>query len=86
MTITTPTTVGDPIDVWLREGHESGDLFEPNEAGFCAAEANTYVDSGGGYVVEWYLSAVGLVKAVHFHSYTEATDWLAAQGFEDYTS
>ena len=81
MTITTPTTVGDPVDVWLRTYYDDEMKDEVSEA-----EANTYVDSEGGYVVEWYLSAVGLVKAVHFDSYAEATAWLEAEGFQDFTS
>lgn len=62
-----------PLDVWLRSDGESTD-----------AEANVYRD-GTGYRVDWYLDAVGLVRGEYFGTYTEAVEWLTAQGFDDYT-
>lgn len=65
------------LDVWLRipEGEEEAE-----------AEANTYKRDGG-YVVDWYLTAVGLVSSSRpFETYEDATAWLRAEGFEDYSS
>lgn len=77
MTISNPN-IGDPLDVWLRipDGEEESE-----------AEANTYHDEESDrYVVEWYLTAVGLVKSVWFDTYLESQQWLTEQGFEDYSS
>lgn len=64
------------LDVWLRipPGEEEAE-----------AEANTY-DPGYGFEVEWYLTAVGLVKYQWFPTYDEARQWLTDQGFEDYST
>lgn len=64
------------LDVWLRipEGEEESE-----------AEANTYRD-GDRFTVEWYLTAVGLVKSRTFDTHEEAQAWLTAEGFEDYSS
>ncbi len=66
----------EPLDVWLRipEGQEEAE-----------AEANTY-PVGNGFVVKWYLTAVGLVKSKWFQTYERAQAWLKAEGFEDYSS
>ncbi len=70
------TSRNDALDVWLRipEGEEESE-----------AEANTYRDNNG-FVVEWYLTAVGLVKERWFATHEEARAWLQAEGFEDYSS
>ena len=76
MTITTPGTTSDALDVWLRI------LGDDEEA---EAEANTYMTETG-FVVEWYINSVGLVKAAHFDTLADAYDWLQAEGFADYTT
>lgn len=65
------------LDVWLRipEGEEESE-----------AEANTYETADGGYVVEWYLTSVGLVKSRTFAAYADARRWLTSEGFADYTT
>ncbi len=77
MTITTPEATGDPIDVWLK--------FEDDNDEDASHEANTYVTPDG-FVVEWYLNAVGLVKAVHFDTLEEAHAWYEKEGFQDFSS
>lgn len=76
-----------PLDVWLR--------FDPPDSEECDAEANTYqvpaprgrrYDESDDFVVEWYLTAVGLVTKVRFDTYDEARAWLEQQGFQDFTS
>jgi len=64
------------IDVWLRipDGEEESE-----------AEANTYRD-GDTYRVDWYLSAVGLVKSRTFTTYADACAWLESEGFADYSA
>lgn len=64
-----------PLDVWLRipDGEEESE-----------AEANTFSD-GDGFRVEWYLTAVGLVKSRWFAEYADAAAWLEAEGFADFT-
>lgn len=64
------------LDVWLRipEGTDESE-----------AEANVYPHEGGGYRVDWYLTAVGLVTSVWFVVYDEAREWLEREGFEDYS-
>lgn len=62
------------MDVWLRMVGDEVD-----------AEANTRVNDAGQYVVDWYLTSVGLVKSVAFDTLADAYDWLEAEGFEDYT-
>lgn len=66
------------LDVWLR--------FDPPDDEESEAEANTYPDGRGEFRVEWYLTAVGLVKEVPFRTYEAAAAWLTAEGFEDYSS
>lgn len=64
------------LDVWLRipDGGEESE-----------AEANTRRDDDG-YRVDWYLTAVGLVKqSPWFADYGQAQAWLEAEGFDDYT-
>lgn len=78
------TGTEEPIDVWIRTSNEDDD-FSPGEDGYYNAEANTYLTELG-YRVDWYLSAVGLVKSVEFDTLADAYDWLEAEGFEDYTS
>jgi hypothetical protein len=65
-----------PIDVWLRipDGEEEAE-----------AEANTYLTDDG-YRVEWYLTAVGLVKSVDFDTLADAYDWLEREGFADFSA
>ncbi len=68
----------DPLDVWLRipDGEEEAE-----------AEANTYMDfTRYQYRVDWYLTAVGMVKSAFFPTLAEAHDWLEEQGFADFTS
>ena len=70
----------EPIDVWL--------LFSPGEEDAeveAEAEANTY-RVGNIFRVDWYLSAVGMVRSCWFPSYPQACAWLEGQGFEDFTS
>lgn len=64
------------LDVWLRipEGEEESE-----------AEANTY-QTETGYVVEWYLTAVGLVTSVHFDTLEQAHAFLTREGFVNYSS
>lgn len=66
----------DPLDVWLRipDGSEESE-----------AEANTY-HTETGYRVDWYLTAVGLVKSVPFDTLADAYTWLEREGFTNYTS
>lgn len=65
-----------PLDVWLRipEGEEESE-----------AEANVFAIEEG-FRADWYLTSVGLVSSRIFQTYDEATSWLTAQGFEDYSS
>lgn len=70
------TTDTEPLDVWLRH---VGDEEEAE------AEANTFRD-GDGFRVEWDLTAVGQVTSRWFATRAEATAWLEAEGFEDYSS
>lgn len=80
MTTTTPNTVGDPLDVWLKfEDSEDSD----NE--MATYEANTYRTTTG-YVVEWYHNSVGLVKALKFDTLEDVHAWYEREGFEDYSS
>ncbi len=64
------------IDVWLRFDHPDDEES--------SAEANTYLTETG-YRVEWYLTAVGLVKGVEFDTLADAYDWLEREGFTNYT-
>lgn len=64
------------LDVWLRI---------PDDREEAEAEANTY-KTATGYRVEWYLTAVGLVKAREFETLAEAYEWLESEGFDDYTT
>ena len=76
MTQTQSGNAEDALDVWLR--------FDPPDSDESEAEANTYEDDG--FRVEWYLTAVGLVKSRWFCNYEQARAWLTAEGFEDYSS
>lgn len=64
------------VDVWLRipDGHEEAE-----------AEANVRVTETG-YAVDWYLTAVGLVKTVEFDTLADAYDWLEREGFANFTT
>lgn len=64
------------LDVWLRF------VDDEDES---EAEANTYED-GGGFRVEWYLTAVGLVTSRWFPTRPDARAWLEAEGFQDFTT
>ena len=76
----------EPIDVWLRVSDDDDHSdFDPLPDGSYPAEANTY-ETEDGYRVDWYLTAVGLVKSVHFNTLAGAYDWLRREGFEDFTS
>lgn len=76
------------IDVWLRIGDDDQSDFDPlpdSHGRRYPAEANTYPTETG-YRVEWYLTAVGLVTAVHFDTLSKAYAWLEREGFENYSS
>lgn len=69
----------DALDVWLR--------FDSSADDEATYEANTYPnDDGTGYVVKWYHNFVGQVSEREFGSYWEAQNWLAENGYEDYTA
>ena len=68
--------MSEPLDVWLRI---------PDDADEAEAEANTYMTDTG-YRVEWYLTAVSLVKGVEFDTLADAYDWLQDAGFQDFTA
>lgn len=70
-----PTT---PIDVWLK--------FDSPDDEECAYEANTYRVARDEFRVDWYHTAVGLVSSREFNSYAEAREFLASNGFDDYSS
>ena len=74
------------LDTWLRIADDDDhDDFEPLPNGTYPAEANTFPD-GERFRVDWYLTAVGLVTSVYFPTLADAHAWLAACGFEDYSS
>lgn len=73
----TRTTEQKALDVWLR--------FDPPDSDESEAEANTYEDEGI-FRVEWYLTAVGLVKSRSFTTYEQATAWLTTEGFQNFTT
>lgn len=75
-----------PIDTWLRlhDDEERSD-FDPLPDGTYPAEANTYLTDTG-YRVDWYLTAVGLVKSREFDTLADAYDWLESEGFANYTA
>lgn len=68
----------EPLDVWLK-------MSDDPEEELAEYEANTFAMDGR-FVVEWYHNAVGQVRSRWFDTYEEATDWLASEGFEDYSS
>ena len=81
-----------PLDCWLR--FDADETMNPEEyrAAVAAgedvpstAEANTFYD-GDVYRVEWYSTAVGLVRTAYFSDYESATKFLARNGFEDFTA
>lgn len=67
----------EPLDVWFR--------FDDSDSEYAEAEANTFPDEDG-FRVEWYLTTVGQVTSRWFATRAEATAWLEAEGFEDYSS
>ena len=69
----------DAMDVWLRFVDGDDDEAEAE------AEANTFRGRGG-YIVKWYLTAVGLVKERDFATYDDAAAFLTSEGFTDYSS
>ena len=78
----------EPLDVWLR--FDAAETMEPElyDGGESTAEANTYKvkrGHGGGFVVEWYLTAVGQVTRYWCATRREARDWLESEGFQDFT-
>ena len=73
-----------PLDVWLQSETLYDDVTgEPYEE--TRAEANTFREDGQ-FRIDWYLSAVGLVKSVYFDTYEEATAWYEREGFQDFSS
>ncbi len=70
------------LDVWLR--------FDSPDDEEATYEANTFkgVDADGVeiYRVDWYHTAVGQVTEVPFSTYEEATAWLEAAGYQDFSS
>lgn len=66
------------IDVWL--------AFESDEDDEPQYEANTYPDEDGGFVIEWYHTAVGLVSRVYFDTYEQCREWYEANGFQNFTA
>lgn len=64
------------LDVWLRI---------PDDADESEAEANVFPE-GHRFRVEWYLTAVGLVKRRHYDTYAEATEWLTRAGYADFSA
>ena len=72
------------LDVWLRIPELDSEGNENDEA---EAEANTREIDGGRFIVDWSLTAVGLVKSSpRFPTYGDAQAWLEAEGFEDYSA
>ena len=83
---------GAPLDCWLR--FDADETIDPEEyrAAVAAgedvpstAEANTFYD-GDTYRVEYFNTAVGLVRTAYFSDYESATEFLARNGFEDFTA
>ena len=84
-----------PLDVWLRfnnpNDHEDEHIEEDAGAScpICEeadAEANVFPAIDGRVFVAWYLTGVGLVTKVYFDTYAQATAWLEAEGFQDFSS
>ena len=70
------------LDVWLRIPEFDDEGNENDEA-----EANTREIDGGRFIVDWSLTAVGLIKSSpEFDSYHDAETWLEAEGFENYSA
>jgi hypothetical protein len=69
-----------PMDVWLKFD-DPEDLDD--EASY---EANTFKISEDHFVVEWSHTAVGQITQKDFDTYEEATAWLEANGFQDFSS
>lgn len=67
----------DPLDVWLR--------FEHPDDEEAAYEANTFRTADGGYRIEWYHNAVGLVAKEDFDTLDEAYAWYERNGYQDFT-
>lgn len=66
------------LDVWLRH-------VDDEDEAEAEAEANTFRD-GNNFRVDWYLNSVGQVTSRTFSTYEQATAWLEAEGFQDFTS
>ncbi len=66
----------DPLDVWL--------MFDEPDDEEASHEANTFYDEGN-YRVDWSHTAVGQVTSQTFGTYAEATAWLEAGGYQDFT-
>lgn len=66
-----------PLDVWF--------LFDDEDDEEPSHEANTF-DMGGYFIVEWSNTSVGQITSVDFDTYEEATAWLEAAGYQDFTS
>jgi len=65
-------------DVWLK-------LDPADEDDMATHEANTYRTETG-YMVKWYLNAVGLVTRVEFDTLEDAHAWYEREGFQDFSS
>ena len=81
-------TKTEPLDVWLRidpcEHDSLPDACDCEDV--VDAEANTFRDEDR-FRVDWYLSAVGLVKSPPlFDTYEQARQWLEREGFQDFSS
>lgn len=72
------------LDVWLRIPEFDEDGNDNDEA---EAEANIRATGNGHFVVDWCLSAVGLVSSSReFASYPDARSWLESEGFHDFSA
>lgn len=70
-----------PLDVWLRFVDETGDSYDD----VAESEANIFAEDRG-FTAKWYHTAVGLVSDRWFATYDEAAAFLAAEGFQDFSS
>lgn len=77
MQLTAETPTGPALDVWFRFTDPDNEQLE--------AEASTFPTEVG-FVVQWNLAAVGLVKSVPFDTLDTAREWLAVEGFTDFTA
>lgn len=67
-----------PLDVWM--------CFEHPDDEEAAYEANTFRTADGGYRIEWYHNAVGLVTSEDFDTLDEAYAWYERNGYQDFSS